>query len=109
VSPQLAEEVGRLVEVTALHRPAAHDLAGQVLSDADLAILAAPPERYADYIAGVRKEYDAVPDDDFRTGRAAVLRDLLDKPALFHTSYARAHWEQPARANVQRELSELTG
>ena len=28
------------------------------------------------------------PDADFRAGRAAVLRDLLAKPRLFHTAYA---------------------
>ena len=37
----------------------------------------------------------------------AVVRDLLAKPTLFHTAYARAHWEAPARANVTRELAGL--
>jgi len=105
----LASEVGRLVRLTATHRPADDDLAGQVLCDADLAILAAPPERYASYVAGVRAEHAHVPDADFAAGRAAVLRDLLDKPTLFHTLVARRRWEQAARANVERELSTLEG
>ena len=105
----LASEVGRLVRLTATHRPADDDLAGQVLCDADLAILAAPPERYASYVAGVRAEHAHVPDADFASGRAAVLRDLLDKPTLFHTPVARRRWEQAARANVERELSTLEG
>jgi predicted metal-dependent HD superfamily phosphohydrolase len=100
-------EVARLVRLTATHRPGPGDRNGEVLSDADLAILAAPPGRYASYVAGVRAEHAHVPDTDFRRGRAAVLRDLLAKPALFHTDAARARWEEPARANAARELAEL--
>ena len=76
-----------------------------MLSDADLAILAAPDGRYAEYVAAVRREYSHVPDAAFREGRADILRDLLAKPHLFHTAYAREHWEETARANVHRELS----
>ncbi len=104
----VAPEVARLVRMTERHRPAADDPRGQLLSDADLAILAAPAERYADYVADVRQEYGAVPDDDFARGRAAVLRDLLAKNSLFHTAAARDLWEDRARANVTAELAHLT-
>jgi predicted metal-dependent HD superfamily phosphohydrolase len=80
-----------------------------VLCDADLAILAADDRRYREYVDGVRREYAAIPEPDFRRGRATVLRDLLAKPTLFHTRHGLAHWEQGARANVQRELAELEG
>lgn len=101
-------EVARLVRLTEHHRPAPGDTRGELLCDADLAILAAGPERYADYVAGVRREYAAVPDADFRRGRAAVLRDLLAKPTLFHTDHAREHWEPTARANLAAEVADLT-
>jgi predicted metal-dependent HD superfamily phosphohydrolase len=104
----LAAEVARLVRLTAGHRPEEHDRAGQVLCDADLAILAADADRYASYTRGVRSEYSAVSDADFAKGRAAVLRDLLDKPSLFHTEPARRWWEQRARANVEAEIRSLT-
>ncbi len=97
--------MARLVRLTATHRPADDDANGCALSDADLAILAAPAERYAAYVADVRREYAAVPDDAFRAGRAAILRDLLAKPHLFHTAHAREHWEAAARANLARELA----
>ena len=58
------------------------------------------PERYAAYVATVRREYAHVPDREFAAGRAAILGDLLAKPTLFHTAYAREHWEATARANV---------
>ena len=98
-------EVVRLVRLTEAHRPDDDDANGCVLSDADLAILAAPPARYEEYVAAVRAEYAHVPDDLFASGRAAVLRDLLAKPHLFHTAYAREHWEARARANVEAELT----
>ena len=103
----LAQEVARLVRLTATHRPADDDPAGQVLCDADLGILAADPARYASYVRGVRREYAHVPDSDFAAGRAAVLRDLLAKPTLFHTAPARERWEARARANVEAELARL--
>src|SRR6185436_17360126 len=88
VEPALVDEVVRLVLITEHHRPEDGDVNGCTLSDADLAILAAPRERYHEYVASVRREYAHVPDADFAAGRAAVLRDLLAKPHLFHTSYA---------------------
>jgi predicted metal-dependent HD superfamily phosphohydrolase len=76
--------------------------------DADLWILSAEPARYADYTAGVREEYAAVPDDAFRSGRAAVLRPFLDRVAIYATPTGRERWEDPARANLARELEALT-
>lgn len=97
-------EVARLVRLTATHAPAEGDRNGAVLCDADLAILAAAPERYAAYAAEVREEYAHVPDDAFRSGRARVLRDLLALPALFHTAPGRERWEAAARHNAETEL-----
>ncbi|HEV2798722.1 MAG TPA: hypothetical protein VGV65_13995 [Nocardioides sp.] len=102
-----AEEVARLVRMTAHHRPADDDPAGCALSDADLAILAAARERYDAYVAGVRADFAHVADGDFRAGRSSVLADLVEKPYLFHTPQGRDLWEEPARANLARELEEL--
>jgi predicted metal-dependent HD superfamily phosphohydrolase len=103
-----AEEVARLVRLTETHEPEPDDDLGRALCDADLAILAAAPERYASYVAGVRREYAHLSDADFSAGRAAVLHYLSGRDELFHTSYARAHWEPAARANLDRELARLT-
>ena len=79
--PAVVAEAARLVRLTETHRPDPSDANGCALSDGDLAILAAPPERYAEYVANVRREYSHLPDDVFAAGRADVLRDLLAKPA----------------------------
>jgi predicted metal-dependent HD superfamily phosphohydrolase len=102
-----AAEAARLVRLTETHDPAADDPAGQALCDADLAILAAPRERYDAYVAGVRQEFSHISDADFATGRRAVLHDLAGRERLFHTAYGREHWEPAARANLERELGRL--
>lgn len=104
----LVAEVVRLVRLTLQHQPADGDPAGQALCDADLAILAAGPQRYTEYVTDVRQEYSHLDDDTFRHGRAQVLRALLDKPRLFHTPEARNAWEAAARANVSDELTRLS-
>jgi len=100
-------EVARLVRLTERHDPAPGDRNGEALCDADLAILAAPADRYREYAAGVRQEYAAYSDADFRSGRLGVLEDLAARHPLFRTSYAREHWEPRARANLAQEIAEL--
>ncbi|MEG8279275.1 HD domain-containing protein [Streptomyces sp. AHA2] len=101
-------EVARLVRLTVTHDPADDDPDGQVLCDADLAVLASPPSAYAAYTAAVREEYHFVPNEPFRTGRAAILRRLLDLPRLFRTPHGAAEWEATARYNLSSELEMLS-
>ncbi|MEU6801896.1 HD domain-containing protein [Streptomyces neyagawaensis] len=109
VPAEKVAEVARLVRLTVTHDPADDDANGQVLCDADLAILASPPDAYAAYAAAVREEYGFVPDDAFREGRAAVLHHLLTLPRLFRTPHGQREWEERARENLRAELTELTG
>ncbi|GAA2419833.1 hypothetical protein GCM10010191_33720 [Actinomadura vinacea] len=104
LAEDVVAEVVRLVELTVTHAPAADDRNGQVLCDADLAILGSEPERYAAYAVAVREEYAFVPEDLFRVGRAEVLGGLLALPALFHTPLARERFEARARRNIETEL-----
>lgn len=104
--PDLTEVV-RLVELTRTHDPDERDRNGAVLCDADLWILGTDPDRYREYVAAVRAEYHAVPDDLFRQGRAQVLRDLGSSAYLYRTPTARRCWEDAARRNMAAELAEL--
>jgi predicted metal-dependent HD superfamily phosphohydrolase len=103
------EETARLVRETVLHAPAEGDRNAAVLCDADLAILGADKTVYEQYAAAVRQEYHFVPEEAFRTARAAILRDLLELPTLFHTPLGVQRYEERARANVRAELSRLEG
>ncbi len=103
--PATVAETARLVRLTETHRPADDDANGCALSDADLGILAAPADRYAEYVTAVRGEYSHLPDEVFAKGRRDVLTDLIAKPRLFHTAYGLEAWEDAARANVEAELA----
>jgi predicted metal-dependent HD superfamily phosphohydrolase len=104
VPDERVAEVHRLVLLTAGHDPAPGDANGAVLCDADLAVLAGPPDAYAAYASAVRAEYGHLTDAEFTAGRIAVLEHLLALPALFRTPDAARQWAEPARANLTAEL-----
>jgi predicted metal-dependent HD superfamily phosphohydrolase len=101
------DEVVRLVLLTAGHDAAAGDANGAVLCDADLAVLAGPPDAYAAYASAVREEYGHLSDEVFTAGRIAVLESLLALPALYRLPAVAADWEPRARANLTAELGLL--
>ncbi len=105
---EAVERVGAMIEATehgAAEQPISPDTA--VLLDADLAILGADPAAYAAYVTGVRAEYRHVADDDWTTGRAAVLDGFLRRATIFHTATGSERWEARARANLTAERSAL--
>jgi len=107
VDPDQVEQIASLVLLTAGHDGEAPDGLTRSFLDADLWILAAEPRRFDAYCAQIRAEYAHVPDPAYRAGRAALLEDLRDRPALYRTAHARAQWEPRARNNLDRELTRL--
>lgn len=77
--------------------------------DADLQILGASAEDYDDYAAAIRREYDFVPEADYRAGRSAILQSFLDAPQIYRTSTMREKLEDRARMNLTREIMSLAG
>jgi predicted metal-dependent HD superfamily phosphohydrolase len=104
-----AERVASMIEATEHGATDAVGVTGDtaVLLDADLAILGADPAGYSAYVTGVRAEYRHVTDDEWRTGRAAVLEKFLERPTIYSTATARDRWETRARANLTAELAGL--
>lgn len=98
--------IGELILLTQHHQADAADVDACLLLDADLAILGAPAPEYDRYAVQVRQEYAWVPDAEFRSGRAAVLRKFLVRPRLFHTSLF-LELEDQARSNLAREIALL--
>ncbi|MFJ6079381.1 DUF4031 domain-containing protein [Pseudarthrobacter sp. NPDC092419] len=98
-------EVARLVRLTSDHRPDPGDDDGALLCDADLSVLGGEPDEYARYVAAVRKDYAHIGDANFASGRATVVRRLLDLDPLFHTARARDLWRAAARRNLNGELA----
>jgi predicted metal-dependent HD superfamily phosphohydrolase len=100
-----ADRVADLILMTAKH--GAHDSADRdaaLFLDCDMAILGAPPERFAAYDAAIAREYASVPPDAYRAGRSAFLRGLLDKPRIFLSDYFHARLDAQARANLRAAL-----
>lgn len=107
VDEEPADAVAALVMTTLTHSFPPEDRVAAVLSDADLAILAAERTTYDGYTRAVREEYAAVPDDLWVIGRRNVLEQLLAKPRLFVTDAGHDQWEASARENIERELEGL--
>src|SRR5262249_24877442 len=104
-----AESAQRVYDLVMVTRHAAEPVRidAQVLVDADLPILGARPERFREYEAQVRREYEWVPDDAFKSRRAKILKEFLDRPNLFCTAHFRERYEAQARRNLQRSIDAL--
>ena len=107
VADERIDEVVRLVLLTAGHDPEPDDANGAVLADADLAVLAGPPDTYAAYASAVRAEYGHLSDAEFTAGRIAVLERLLALPTLYRLPAVTDEWTPRARANLTAELTLL--
>jgi predicted metal-dependent HD superfamily phosphohydrolase len=107
LSEKLLDEAARLILLTKGHRAEAGDRAGQVLLDADLAVLGADEAAYDRYAAAIRREYAWVPEGDYRAGRARVLEDFLRRQRIYHAAEMHAGAEPAARRNLAREVAGL--
>jgi predicted metal-dependent HD superfamily phosphohydrolase len=98
-------QVARLVRLTETHLPGPRDPDGELLCDADLAILAAEPAAYGRYVEEIRAEYSGVPEAQFLAGRLEILTDLAGRE-LFRTSMGR-RLTTAARRNLESEMAAL--
>ena len=106
VPDKSVQRVAYLVTALARHTPVPGDFDCAVLCDADLAVLAAEPQRYKSYLKQVRAEYAHVPVEDYLRARSAILTKLQNRPTLFASPLGAA-WEEPARQNVAAELHRI--
>jgi predicted metal-dependent HD superfamily phosphohydrolase len=106
-----AESAQRIHDLIMFTRHAAEPVGidAEVLVDADLSILGAPPARFQEYEAQVRSEYAWVPDAVFRPTRAKILKQFLGRPHLYCTAHFRERYEAQARRNLQYSLGYLEG
>lgn len=82
-----------------------HD--ARCLSDIDLSILGASPERYARYERDIRREFAIVPEELYRRGRRRVLEKFLERMAIYETPYFSERLEHQARENLARAIAVL--
>jgi predicted metal-dependent HD superfamily phosphohydrolase len=104
VDAAAVERIGALVMATG-HRAVPTQVDEQLLVDIDLAILGAPPRRFAQYEEQIRAEYRHVPRPSFAVRRRAILGSFLERGCIYATPYFRARCEASARANLARAVA----
>jgi predicted metal-dependent HD superfamily phosphohydrolase len=81
----------------------------QLLVDVDLSILGAEEDAFAEYERQIRQEYGWVPEQEFCTGRAAVLGQFLRRKRIFHTLHFYQGFEAAARENLEQAIRRWQG
>ncbi|MGZ3185023.1 MAG: HD domain-containing protein [Telluria sp.] len=93
------ERVQRLVLDTQRH-DATGAIDSAILSDVDLWILGAPPERFREYDRQIRDEYCHVPLPLYWLKRKEVLKSFLKRERIFKTQRFFELYESQARRNL---------
>jgi predicted metal-dependent HD superfamily phosphohydrolase len=102
----LCESVAALVLATKTHVPSTHPDAALMI-DVDLSILGQGKERFQDYEAQIRQEYDWVPESTFACKRVEILERFLARERIFTTEPFIAKFENRARENLTRSIARL--
>lgn len=76
--------------------------------DMDMAILGTSPEVFDIYDAGVRTEYAAVPEEQYRMGRCAILGEFLSRDRIYLTDMFHRSHDVQARDNLKRAIAALS-
>jgi len=79
----------------------------RVLLDVDLTILGQSQEEYHSYSKAIRKEYNHLSGEEYIKRRNETLRRFLNRENIYHTELFRAKYEEKARENMRREISNL--
>ena len=79
-----------------------------LFTDADLSILGSGDDTYNRYTKMIRQEYKVYPALVYKPGRQKVLRSFLQMPHIYKTPFFQHKYEEQARANLTRELKELS-
>lgn len=82
----------------------------KLIADLDLSILGtANSTVYKAYTDGIRKEYAAFSDEEYKQGRLHFLFSMLKRKHIFHTKFFRNMLEKQARKNIHAEIKKLHG
>lgn len=77
------------------------------LLDIDLSILGTQWGVYQNYIQNIRKEYDIYPDFMYKKGRKKAMLHFLERESIYFTTLYQNKFENQARQNIEREISNL--
>jgi predicted metal-dependent HD superfamily phosphohydrolase len=83
-----------------------------MVTDMDLAGLGADPVTFANNTDLIRREYHFVDESTWRAGRAAILKQFLDRITtgkLYHTTEYAGAFTSAAKSNLTQAIKKLTG
>jgi len=102
------DQVSKYIRCTIDHKLGAEkDLDLEYFMDFDMAVLGKEPNDYAVYAKQIRNEYIHVPEDIYKSRRAAVLKKL-GEGGIFITQDFITRFEEKAKKNMQNEINELS-
>ncbi|ENX33992.1 hypothetical protein F889_02656 [Acinetobacter colistiniresistens] len=96
----IVEKIKRWIVATQKHA-STDELDLQFLLDIDLAIVAALPERFAEYEWQIQQEYTWVDSDVYSIKRKEVLVHFYQTEPLYQTEYFQQRFEQRAKENLR--------
>lgn len=103
LSVDIVQKIKRWIVATQKHA-STDELDLQFLLDIDLAILAASPERFAEYEQQIQQEYAWVDSDVYSIKRKEVLAHFYQTESLYQTEYFQQNFEQRAKENLREIL-----
>lgn len=101
------ERIVEAILATAAHEAPVGDAA--LVVDIDLGILGSSPRAFERFEQQIRREHIHVAEGAYRRGRCAVLQGFLSREHIFTTPAIAALLESPARTNLERAISALSG
>ncbi len=105
MTKKFIKDVKRLI-LSTKHNKQPQDFAGKTIIDLDLSILGQPKKIFDLYELNIRKEYLWVPEEIFKIERMKVLKSFLNRTNIYCTDYFRDKYEEQAKSNIQRSLSQ---
>ena len=103
LSIDIVQKIKRWIVATQMHE-ATDELDLRFLLDIDLAILAASPERFAEYEQQIQQEYAWVDPDVYLIKRKEVLAHFYQTEPLYQTEYFQQNFEQRTKENLREIL-----
>lgn len=104
--PESIEKVVKYIKATKTHE-SDNDPDLSIFLDFDLSILGSDATIYDVYARQIREEFSLMPSFMYKRGRRKVLKNLLERPNIYHTTVFRHLMEAKARENIERELKNL--
>jgi predicted metal-dependent HD superfamily phosphohydrolase len=75
--------------------------------DMDLSILGTDDATFKAYDEAIREEYSWATDEQWKVGRAAVMKKFLTRQSIYITPQLKARFEEAARRNMVRLIDKL--